>query len=167
MLQRFGGADLSVVYYRAETEVRRFEFLQHVLRRLDEDGWQTKLDTGWNDHDVEIYGQRWARLRLTTAAELLQGQTIMRCRLQGNWSLRAKLVFWALLGAELVVVGLLHNIQPWFWMILLTVPLAGWFLEQEKRNLQGMIAVVLNATAADLNMAKLKSCKPGDELVPV
>jgi hypothetical protein len=70
------------------------------------------------------------------------------------------------LGAELVVVGLLHNIQPWLWMILLTAPLAGWFLEQEKRNLQGMIAVVLNATAEELHMARLKSCKPGDELVP-
>jgi O-antigen biosynthesis protein len=166
ILQRFAGPDLSVVYYRAKREVGRFDFLQHVLRRLDEDGWQTKLDTGWNDHDLEIYGQRWARLRLTTAAELLGGQTTIRCRLQGNWSLRAKLAFWALLGAELVLVGLLHNIQPWLWMILLTVPLAGWFLEQEKRNLQGMIAVVLNGTAEELDMARLKSCKPGDELVP-
>lgn len=166
MLQPFGGPDLSVLYYRAEAGVGRFEFLQHVLHRLEEDNWQTKLDTGWNDHDVEIYGQRWARVRLTTAAELSQGRTILRCRLQGNWSLRAKLVFWALLGAELVVVGLLRNVQPWLWMILLTVPLAGWFLEQEKRNLQGMIAVVLHDVARELNMARLKSSKPHEEPVP-
>lgn len=155
-LHRAAGADLGVACYAADREMPRLQFLEHVRRKLEEDGWQIKLDTGWTDHDLEIYGQRWARLRLTTAAEASAGQTTMRCRLHANWSLRAKLVFWGLLGAELVVVGLLRQIQPWLWMVLLTVPLAGWFLEQEKRNLQAMIGVVLDSAAEQLGMARRK-----------
>jgi cellulose synthase/poly-beta-1,6-N-acetylglucosamine synthase-like glycosyltransferase len=165
-LHRRTGGDLGAIFYGAEKEVPRFQFLDHAIHKLEEDGWQTKLDTGWTDHDVEIYGQRWARLRLTTAREVVEGRTVMRCRLHANWSLRAKLVFWALLGAELALVGLLGNIQPWLWMILLTVPLAGWFLEQEKRNLQAMIAVALTNAANELGMTRLKSRKPDEQLVP-
>jgi hypothetical protein len=155
-----------VLYYSSEKEAGRLQFLQKLLKRLEEEGWQTKLDTGWKDHDVEIYGQRWARLRLTTAAETLPRQTVIRCRLQANWSLRAKLTFWTLLGAELVAVALLRDIEPWLWMILLAMPLTGWFLEQEKHNLQAMIALEINAVADELHMATLKSGKPPDQPVP-
>jgi O-antigen biosynthesis protein len=159
--------DPRVAYYWSETPVDRLEFLRQVLRRLEDDGWQTKPDSGWNDHDVEIYGQRWARLRLTTASEgFAQGRTALRCRLDANWSLRAKLFFWALLGADLVLVGLFGDVQPWMWMLLLTVPLAGWFLETQKRNLQAVITVVLNRAAEHLQMIRLKRSKPDDPLVP-
>jgi O-antigen biosynthesis protein len=156
----------GVAYYWSETGVERLDFLRQVLRRLEDDGWQTKPDTGWKDHDVEIYGQRWARLRLTTVAEGFgQGRAAIRCRLDANWSLRAKLVFWALLGAELALVGLFGDAQPWLWMVLLTVPLAGWFLETQKRNLQAIVTVVLNRAADQLQMIRLKRGQSGDPLV--
>jgi O-antigen biosynthesis protein len=149
--------NVEAVHYWSESGMSRFTFLNQVLDELDREGWQTKLDTGWNDHDVEIYGQRWARLRLTTVGEVMTGgKTLIRCRLQANWSLRAKLYFWVLLGLELVVVALLRNTQPWLWMMLLSIPLLGWFFEQEKHNLQAMIAGLIDATVAASGIIKLK-----------
>jgi hypothetical protein len=153
--------ELEKLYYWSETGFARLSFLQKAVERLDKDGWEIKLDTGWNDHDAEVYGQRWARLRLTTVAEYFPGgKTMIRCRLLANWSLRARLFFWTLLGAELALVGVLRDTQPWLWMILLSVPLLGWFFEQEKRNLQALISIVLDRVATDTGMAKVKSCTP-------
>jgi GT2 family glycosyltransferase len=151
----------GMVSYWSDKGVDRFAFLDGVLKLLEVEGWQTKLDTGWNDHDVEIYGQKWARLRLTTVSEDLSGgKMVIRGRLDANWSLRAKLYFWVLLALEVVVVALLRDTQPWLWMMLLSVPLLGWFFEQEKHNLQGIIAGLLDTIGSKLGMAKIDSPKP-------
>jgi len=147
---------VDVVNYWSEKGVARFAFLDGVLKALEDEGWQTKLDTGWNAHDVEIYGQKWARLRLTTVTEILpRRRTTIRARLDANWSLRAKLYFWVLLALEIVAVALLRDTQPWLWMILLSVPLLGWFFEQEKHNLQVIIAGILDSIALKLGMKTL------------
>jgi hypothetical protein len=62
-----------------------------------------------------------------------------------------------LIAAEVISIALLHRVQPWLWMILLTVPLVGWFFEQEKRNLQAMIGVVLDRAATELKMVRTKA----------
>src|SRR4030095_1144078 len=97
------------------------------------------------DHDVEIYGSRWTQLQLTTASEeYVRGGRLFRCRLQGFWSLPAKLAFWSAFAFELLVIGIVRSEQPWLWMLLLTMPIFGWFIEQEKRNLQRLIAGLLH-----------------------
>jgi hypothetical protein len=155
---KLGGEDLDAVSYEGKGSMDRLTFLRTALQELGEDGWQTKLDTGWDDHDAEIYGRRWARLRLTSVAEgPAGGQVIIRCRLKAQWSLRAKLLFWALIAAEVISIALLHRMQPWLWMMLLTIPLVGWFLEQEKRNLQAMIGVVLDRVATELKMDRTRA----------
>jgi O-antigen biosynthesis protein len=155
-----GGASSRItgtVSYWSETGGNRFAFLDGVLKVLEEEGWQTKLDTGWNAHDVEIYGQKWARVRLTTVTEVLgRGKTIVRGRLDANWSLRAKLYFWVLLALQIVVVALLRDTQPWLWMILLSVPLLGWFFEQQKHHLQAIITTLLDSIASQLDMKKVE-----------
>jgi GT2 family glycosyltransferase len=159
---KLGGEDFDELHYGSDTGADRFALLRTALQDLENDGWQVKLDTGWSDHDAEIYGQKWARLRLTTVAENIGGgQTIVRCRLKAHWSLRATLCFWMVLGAELIAIALLRDRQPWLWMILLTIPLLGWFFEQEKRNLQAIIGVVLDRAADGLKMIKQPATKPG------
>jgi GT2 family glycosyltransferase len=151
---------VGTVSYWSDKGVDRFAFLDGVLKLLEVEGWQTKLDTGWNDHDVEIYGEKWARLRLTTVTEDLGGgRTVVRGRLDANWSLRAKLYFWVLLALEVVAVALLRDTQPWLWMMLLSVPLLGWFFEQEKHNLQGIIAGLLDTIGLKLGMTRIEHGK--------
>jgi hypothetical protein len=54
------------------------------------------------------------------------------------------------------VIGIVGNAQPWLWMLLLTMPIFGWFLEQEKRNQQRLIAAFLDDVAQQRGLAKLR-----------
>ncbi len=44
-----------------------------LLNRIGEEvraaGWRARMDSGWHDWDMEIYGSRYAKVRLTTATE--------------------------------------------------------------------------------------------------
>src|SRR5437773_5970920 len=90
----------QVGYWSSGSE-DRLSFLNHILSKLGSEGWQYKTDTGWNDHDVEVFGSRWSRLRLTTVTEELgQDKRVFRCRLNAIWSLPARIAFWSACGAE-------------------------------------------------------------------
>ena len=163
-----GVESLDRVCYWSEGGADRYAFLSRVLVKLGQEFWQIKPDTGWNDHDVEIFGSRWSRLRLVTVSEELEeGRRVFRCRLQTDWSLRAKIGFWLVLGVELLIIGLLAEVQPWLWMLLLTLPLFGWYLEHEKRTLQRLIARLLDEVAAQQKMIKLRYDPADQKLVRV
>ena len=115
------------------------------------------MDTGWSEHDVELYGNRWSRLQLTTATEDYGGgKRLFRCRLKTHWSLLAHLAFWSAFGFEMLLIGVVRNDLGWIWMLLLTMPVFGWFLEQEKRNQQRLIAAFLEDLARQRGLTKLK-----------
>ena len=145
-----------VLAYWTKGGIDRLAFLRAILVRLEKEAWQSRSDTGWTDHDIEIMGPRWSRLRLTTVTEDLdQGKRTFRCRLHPQWSLLARVFFWAVLGAELFVVSLVAPMQPWIWMLLLTVPMISVFLEYEQGALLQSIAALLDKTASELKLIKL------------
>lgn len=147
---------LESLQYWSKDGISRYAFLHKLLGKLEEEGWQYKIDTGWSDHDIEIFGSRWSRLRLiTTTEELGRGERTLRCRLRATWSLLAKTAFWAAFGAELIVIGLLAPRQPWAWMLLLSLWLFGWFLEQERRSLQQLIVAFLDEVARENKLLKV------------
>ncbi|HUR45489.1 MAG TPA: glycosyltransferase, partial [Candidatus Saccharimonadales bacterium] len=157
-LQRFAkGPPKQFTFYWSKRHIDRVAFLNTILARLDSEGWPSKADQGWCDYDVEIYGSRWSRLQLTVAAELWAGENKMfRCRLRTAWSLPAKLAFWSLCGFELLVIGMTSRDIPYIWMLLLTLPIFGWFFEQEKQNLQRIMAALLDDLATELKMVRLE-----------
>lgn len=156
-------ATFREVRYWAENGMDRLVFISRVLEQLDRQGWENKTDVGWNDYDVEIYGSRWSRLQLTSAAESHRGgKQLVRCRLQGGWTLLARTVFWSTLGCELLVIGLLGNRYPWLWLMLITLPGLVWWLEQRKRNLQRLVAVFLDEVAKQLRLVKIAASSTGD-----
>ena len=111
---------------------------------------------GWNDFDAEVYGSRWSTLRLVTAGEdHPQGKKLLCCRLQARWSLQARVIFWSLCAAELLVLGLLGSSVKWLWFLLLSLPALAWFFERDKRNLQSVITVFLDDLATDLKLIKV------------
>ena len=152
----------QVGYWSADG-VDRYTFLNQVLSKLEAEGWQHKTDSGWNDHDVEIFGSRWSRLRLTTVTEELgQGKRIFRCRLKATWSLPARIAFWFACGAELLAIGWLAPVYPWIWMLLLSMSAVLWWLEQEKRTMLLWIAALLEDVAASQRLVRIerKSAHP-------
>ena len=156
---------LDHVEYWSTTPLDRVDFVRRILERLDRDGWETKPDTGWNEFDLEILGSRWAHLQLVTVAEPhAKGRQRVRCRLRAAWSLSAKVALGLMFGFELVVIGLAgHSFWPILLFVLtvaLTVPAFVWYVNRNRRDLQRLIAVVLDDIAQKNGMVKLNRDKP-------
>jgi glycosyltransferase involved in cell wall biosynthesis len=152
---------LDQLDYWSDTALDRVDFVRRILQRLDRDGWETKPDTGWNDFDVEILGSRWAHLQLATVAEPhAQGKQRVRCRLRAAWSLSAKVTLCLMLGFELVVIGFVWHTLWQIWFLVLTVPAFAWYVNHNRRDLQRLIAVVLDDIALRNGMVKLNRETP-------
>jgi len=161
------GETLDRLYYWGEQTLSRIDWVNGLVLRLDQQGWPSKTDTGWSEHDIEIFGSRWSQLQLVTATEDFgEGKRLFRCRLRAYWSLPAKVAFWSCLAFELLVIGVVARAVPWLWMLLLTMPIFGWFLEQEKRNLHRLIAAFLDDVAKQRGLTKLKYVADKDKFEP-
>ncbi len=161
------GEPLDNVYYWTKETIDRLDVVRTILARLEHEGWFARADTGWCNYDVEVLGNRWSRVQITTVTEYLgDDQRLFRCRLNGFWSLPAKLAFWCTAGLELLVIGLLIQEQPWLWFLLLTLPIFAWFLEQEKQNLQRLMAAFLDETARELKLTKVFFDPAEDKFIP-
>jgi len=153
---RDAGESFECLYYWGDGRIDRIEWINGLVLRLDQQNWASKTDTGWSDHDLEILGSRWTQLQLATVTEDYgPAKRIFRCRLRAYWSLWAKLAFWSCLGFEWLIIGVLAHKQPWLWMLLLTMPLFGWYIEYEKRLLQRLIAVFLDDVARQRGLSRM------------
>ncbi len=153
---------LDEVCYWSNQPVDRISFVSSILESLDEQGWPNQSDIGWSGYDLEIFGNRWVYLQLTTVAEdYPKGARQLRCRLGTSWSLQAKAAFWAALGFELLVCGIVAKWLPLLWLLLLTIPLFAWFLAREKRSVQSMTVILLDQVAKRWNLTKVdETAKP-------
>ena len=150
------GEPLDEIQYWCHTGMERLSFVRAIVAKLEEESWQHRPDTGWQEYDVEIYGTRWSRLQLATVAESVEkGHQLFHCRLNAGWSLLAKVLFWGAAGLELLLIGLVANAVPWLWMLLLTLPLLGLYFENEKRVLQRLIVAFLDELAVKYELTKV------------
>jgi O-antigen biosynthesis protein len=148
---------LRQVEYWANGPMDRVDFVQRILQRLDQQGWESKADVGWSSFDIEIFGSRWSHLQLATVAEPhAGGKQLLRCRLRTAWSLPAKVALCSILGFELVVIGFIWHTLWQIWFLLLTVPAFAWYVRHDQRHLQRLISVVLDDIAQKNGMIKLK-----------
>lgn len=149
-----GGHD--VLRYWSDGRMDRTQFLKRVLERLDERAWPNKPDGGWSRYDIEIYGSRWARLRLVTAVECLtNGTQVMRCRVDGTWSFLARAAVSSLAGLLLLVIGFLGG--GWWWALMLVLPLIAWWIQSAKRHLTRLIVSFLDERAKEFGWVKLRA----------
>ncbi|MBI3875685.1 MAG: hypothetical protein HY300_06935, partial [Verrucomicrobia bacterium] len=147
---------LGELHYWAERGLDRMQFLRRVIERLDAQGWQNKADAGWSGFDVEVFGSRWCRLQLTTATELHpRGRSLLRCRLRTGWSLLAHVTFWATLGFEVLLIGVLGESLWWLAFLFVALPALALFFREEQRALQRIISVLLDDIAKVMELAKM------------
>jgi len=153
---RHGKLPLHEVEYWADPPIDRLAFVTAILRKLDQQRWPNKPDSGWNDFDVEVFGGRWSNVQITTVAEAHPNRKqLLRCRLRPRWSLQAKAAFWFLCAVELLVLGFLGAWFRWLWFLLLTLPLLAWLLHREQRSLKSMMVVFLDELARDWRLKKI------------
>lgn len=163
---------VHTVHYWNETGGERLEFLRSLLDRLDRARWQARTDSGWDEHDVTIYGDRFTRADVTTAAENHGGEKrLLRCRLAARWTLLAKISFW-------LVAGLIGVAARVLWAVLLPLPaislwllwavpllpvlliVAWWaYLRQRARRTLRLATALLDLTAQEMKLIKLAAPK--------
>jgi hypothetical protein len=153
---RESGQDLREVRYWTEHRLERIEFVKRVLQELDRNHWPNRTDLGWSEYDVEIYGNRWSNVHFITVVEdHPRHRQLIRCRLQGRWSAQAHIVFWTVLALEILFVGSVCRSFQWSAVLLLTMPLLVYFLHRQKRAVQSLLVVLLDALAKEMGLIKI------------
>jgi hypothetical protein len=146
----------EVLSFWSETGVDRYRLLEHILKQWTDEGWQWRPDTGWGEHDAEIYGPRWSRLRLTTVSEDSSGgRRVLRCRLTPGISLRARVSLGAILIALIVILDSWREAGLWIWLLVVLVPLWVWRVEAEKHLVRRLVATSIREIAGGLGLTNL------------
>jgi hypothetical protein len=168
---RDSGESLREARYWSAQRVDRARLVARIIEELNRHGWPNRSDIGWSEFDVEIYGNRWSHLQLTTAAEdHPRGRQLIRCRLRARWSLLAHVAFWSLLALEALVMGFFGGWRNWLGLSLLTLPAFVYFLSRQKRNLQSLIVVFLDDLAKQWRLIKVPASgaeKPAEKPAPM
>ncbi|HEY8751477.1 MAG TPA: glycosyltransferase [Tepidisphaeraceae bacterium] len=118
----FDPADRHSLRYWSKTE-DRFPLLAKIREQVIAAGWRYRLDSGWNGWDMEIYGSRYVKLRITTATESHDNiGKLTRVRVEPIMSnfCRALLV-----ASSILAVVLLLDMWP-FSRPAVLIPLAWW-----------------------------------------
>ena len=140
----------------------RAAFLETLLARLESAGWQFRVDSGWREFDLEVYGRRWSKLRLTTLAEHAPDGPRLWCRLQTCWTLPARVVWGAVALLSMLGVLAWAERRPWAWALLLLPPALAWGLARDQQSLRRVFGVFLERVAASWAEATPRSeASPG------
>jgi glycosyltransferase involved in cell wall biosynthesis len=76
------GGGLRRTYWSEEGKDRH-HLLGQIFQLLDEEGWRYSTDTGWNEWDIQIYGNLWWSVVLQTVTEYHGGpKCLTRVRLR-------------------------------------------------------------------------------------
>jgi glycosyltransferase involved in cell wall biosynthesis len=153
----FPGTEFEgVLCYWSRGDVDRYHLLQAVQKTLAQHACAIQLDSGWSGHDLEIAGNYWSRLRLTTATEELElGRKNFRCRLEMFWPLWCKLLFGTVLATEMLVLILFAEQLPWLWLLPITLPLLYWFIAEQGHDFQSATAALMDDNAQHLGLVKV------------
>ncbi|HEX8916627.1 MAG TPA: glycosyltransferase [Humisphaera sp.] len=107
------------------TEHGRLKLLDQVIDEIRKKAWRVRVDSGWEGWDLEIYGSRYTKVRITTATEHHHGNGLLtRVRVQPMMSTFCKVILWACC----ILAGLLL-LQDYLWPFSRTaalIPLAWW-----------------------------------------
>src|SRR5437016_8661559 len=74
---RFAGGLSRRVFWRDQGRDRHF-LLGAIFQLLDEEGWRYSTDSGWNEWDIQIYGNFWWSTTLQTVPNTTAAGNFLR-----------------------------------------------------------------------------------------
>jgi glycosyltransferase involved in cell wall biosynthesis len=164
---QMNGSKATVNYWN-ELGIERFRFLEALLEVLDRDRWQARTDSGWDEYDVTIYGDRFSEVVVKTVSENHGGQKrLLRAQLRGGWTLLGKIslftmaVVLALASRILWTVMLPVTQVPlwalWGFTVLPLVSIFLWvgYLQLRARRTLRLGVALMDLTARGLGLIKL------------
>jgi glycosyltransferase involved in cell wall biosynthesis len=154
-----GVTSVHTVHYWNEAGRERFEFLGKLIEVLDRDQWQARTDSGWDEYDVTIFGDRFSKVVVSTVAENHGGnKRLLRGRLAARWTFLGKALLWAVVAAVALfefVVGYVWWSLPAWALVIATILYLHW---RARRTMRLGIAL-LDLTAQELKLVKLSAPK--------
>jgi GT2 family glycosyltransferase len=151
------------VFWSEEGRDRHY-LLGAIFQLLDEEGWRYSTDSGWNEWDIQIYGNFWWSIALQTVTEYHgNGKCLTRVRLRNR--LVTTTVILNLIALSLLVYRQLNVSHVDFWFtgpyLLFLV-----FLATRARVLKSRVAelVDLAARRAGLQRVPRRGKIEGNEL---
>jgi hypothetical protein len=82
---RFAGGVSRRIFWSEQGRDRHY-LLGAIFELLDEEGWRYSTDSGWNEWDIQIYGNFWWSIALQTVTEYHGGgKCLTRVRLRNRF----------------------------------------------------------------------------------
>jgi glycosyltransferase involved in cell wall biosynthesis len=100
----------------------RLAMIQRIKEEVTKAGWRIRLDSGWAGWDMEIYGSRYVKVRLTTATEKHADGMLTRVRVQLLMSTFCRV----LMAGSLIMMSLLFMYLWPFSRPALLIPMTWW-----------------------------------------
>jgi O-antigen biosynthesis protein len=113
---RIAGSLSRRVFWSEDGRDRHY-LLGAIFQLLDEEGWRYSTDSGWNEWDIQIYGNFWWSIALQTVTEYHgNGKCLTRVRLRNR--LVTTTVILNLIALSLLVYRQLNvsHVDLWFTM---------------------------------------------------
>ncbi len=123
----------------------RHHLLGAIFQLLEEEGWRYSVDTGWNEWDIQIYGNFWWSIVLQTVTEdHTAAKRLTRVRLRNR--LVTTTVIFSLLALSVVIYRQLHASHLDLWSVI-SYSLFLVFLATRARALKSRVAELVDLAA--------------------
>jgi glycosyltransferase involved in cell wall biosynthesis len=138
------GFPRRLIYWSEQGEDRH-HLLGAIFQLLDEEGWRYSADTGWNEWDIQIYGNFWWSITLQTVTEYHGGgKCLTRVRLRDRFVTTT--VIFNLLALSLLIYHQLNTSHIDLWLIIVYL-LFVFFLATRARVLKKRVAELVDVAA--------------------
>src|SRR5256714_183970 len=150
---RFAGGLPRRVFWSEQGRDRHY-LLGAVFQLLDEEGWRYSTDSGWNEWDIQIYGNFWWSIALQTVTEYHGGgKCLTRVRLRDR--LVTTTVIFNLIALALLVYRQLNisHVDLWFITPYLLFVI---FLATRARALKSRVAELVDLAAQRAGLERIR-----------
>jgi O-antigen biosynthesis protein len=140
------------IFWSEEGKDRHY-LLGAIFQLLDEEGWRYSTDTGWNEWDIQIYGNFWWSIALQTVTEYHGGgKCLTRVRLRDR--LVTTTVIFNLVALSLFVYRQINisHVDLWF---IVPYSLFLIFLGTRARLLKSRVAELVDLAAQRAGLQRL------------
>ncbi|HUK81413.1 MAG TPA: glycosyltransferase [Verrucomicrobiae bacterium] len=150
-----GVGSTHAVHYWNEEGIERIAFLQKLIALLERDQWQASADSGWDEHDVTIHGDRFTKVVVNTVSENHGGNKRLLCaRLSARWTLLGKVFLWSVVGLVALFLVMTNHAQ-WALSAWLLVAAVATYLHLRAHRTLRLGLGLLDVTAEEIGLIKL------------
>jgi hypothetical protein len=141
---RFAGSLSRRVFWSEQGRDRHY-LLGAIFELLDEEGWRYSTDSGWNEWDIQIYGNFWWSIALQTVTEYHGGgKCLTRVRLRNRFVTTT--IIFNLIALSLLIYRQLNISRVDIW-VLVPYLLFLVFLWTRARLLKSRVAELVDLAA--------------------